>query len=141
MLSYGQDFNDKESWQLLITDKDSILYKGFQLEELQKNNFIENSISYDFENKLIYTPTYSDTIYQFCENISFIPKFVIKQNKSIIGMSGINDYSIVRQIVIMLYHKRIFKYHPNHSLFCSRHFANPYNESLPYPHKLQKFFL
>lgn len=83
MLSYGQDFNDKESWQLLITDKDSILYKGFQLEELQKNNFIENSISYDFENKLIYTPTYSDTIYQFCENISFIPKFVIKQNKSI----------------------------------------------------------
>lgn len=36
MLSYGQDFNDKESWQLLITDKDSILYKGFQLEELQK---------------------------------------------------------------------------------------------------------
>lgn len=83
MLSYGQDFNDKESWQLLITDKDSILYKGFQLEELQKNNFIENSISYDFENKLIYTPTYSDTIYQFCDNISFTPKFVIKQNKSI----------------------------------------------------------
>lgn len=83
MLSYGQDFNEMENWQLLITDKDSILYKGFQLEEIQKNNYIENTMSFDCENKILYTPTYSDTIYQYCEDFAFTPKFVIKQNKSI----------------------------------------------------------
>ena len=25
----GQDFNDEENWAILITDKDSVIYKGF----------------------------------------------------------------------------------------------------------------
>ena len=36
----GQDFNDHENWAILVSDKDSILYKGFEPTPLQNDNFI-----------------------------------------------------------------------------------------------------
>lgn len=35
----GQDFNDDENWAILVSDKDSVLYKGFAPTPLQDNNF------------------------------------------------------------------------------------------------------
>ena len=48
----GQDFNDHENWAILVSDKDSILYKGFEPTPLQNDNFINNSFTYDCEGKL-----------------------------------------------------------------------------------------
>ena len=42
-----QDFNDNENWAILVSDKDSILYKGFEPTPLQNDNFINNSFTYD----------------------------------------------------------------------------------------------
>ena len=79
----GQDFNDNENWAILVSDKDSILYKGFEPTPLQNDNFINNSFTYDCEGKLLFTPVYSDTVYQFMSVSIVSPKYVIHQKKSI----------------------------------------------------------
>ena len=78
-----QDFNDNENWAILVSDKDSILYKGFEPTPLQNDNFINNSFTYDCEGKLLFTPVYSDTVYQFMSVSIVSPKYVIRQKKSI----------------------------------------------------------
>ena len=79
----GQDFNDDENWAILVSDKDSILYKGFEPTPLQNDNFINNSFTYDCDGKLLFTPVYSDTVYQFMSISIVSPKYVIHQKKSI----------------------------------------------------------
>ena len=79
----GQDFNDNENWAILVSDKDSILYKGFEPTPLQNDNFINNSFTYDCDGKLLFTPVYSDTVYQFMSVSIVSPKYVIHQKKSI----------------------------------------------------------
>jgi len=49
----GQDFNDHENWAILVSDKDSILYKGFEPTPLQNDNFINNSFTYDCDEDLL----------------------------------------------------------------------------------------
>ena len=39
----GQDFNDNENWAIIISDKDSVLFKGFEPTPLQNDDFIINS--------------------------------------------------------------------------------------------------
>lgn len=79
----GQDFNDDENWAILVSDKDSVLYKGFAPTPLQDNNFAVNSFTYDRDGKLLFTPVYSDTVYQFMSVSIVSPKYVIHQKKSI----------------------------------------------------------
>ena len=79
----GQDFNDNENWAILVSDKDSVLYKGFAPTPLQDNNFAVNSFTYDCDGKLLFTPVYSDTVYQFMSISIVSPKYVIHQKKSI----------------------------------------------------------
>lgn len=83
MLGFGQAFNKNEDWQLVVTDKDSVLYKGFKLEPIQKNDYMNNNISYTYENEMLYTPVYSDTIYKLNKDLSFTQWAVIKQEKSV----------------------------------------------------------
>ena len=41
----GQDFNDNENWAIIISDKDSVLFKGFEPTPLQNDDFIINSFT------------------------------------------------------------------------------------------------
>ena len=79
----GQDFNDDENWAILVSDKDSVLYKGFAPTPLQDNNFAVNSFTYDYDGALLYTPVYSDTVYQFTTASVVKPEYVICQKKSV----------------------------------------------------------
>lgn len=79
----GQDFNDKENWAILVSDKDSVLYKGFAPTPLQDNNFYVNSFTYDYDGALLYTPVYSDTVYRFISASVVKPEYVICQKKSV----------------------------------------------------------
>ena len=78
-----QDFNDNENWAILVSDKDSVLYKGFAPTPLQDNNFAVNSFTYDCDGALLYTPVYSDTVYQFTTASVVKPEYVICQKKSV----------------------------------------------------------
>ena len=75
--------DDNENWAILVSDKDSVLYKGFTPTPLQDNNFAVNSFTYDCDGKLLFTPVYSDTVYQFMSVSIVSPKYVIHQKKSI----------------------------------------------------------
>lgn len=79
----GQDFNDKENWAILVTDKDSIMYKGFEFKPLQEGDYIVNSFYRDNDGSLLYTPINSDTVYQFTSPGTAYAKYVICQEKSI----------------------------------------------------------
>ena len=79
----GQDFNDEENWAILITDKDSVIYKGFEFKPIQEGDYIVNSFYRDNDGSLLYTPVYSDTIYQFTSPATAYAKYVICQEKSI----------------------------------------------------------
>ena len=79
----GQDFNDNENWAIIISDKDSVLFKGFEPTPLQNDDFIINSFTYDRNGNLLYTPVYSDTVYRFSSVCVVEPEYVICQKKSI----------------------------------------------------------
>ena len=79
----GQDFNDNENWAIIISDKDSVLFKGFEPTPLQNDDFIINSFTYDRNGNLLYTPVYSDTVYRFTSACVVKPEYVICQKKSI----------------------------------------------------------
>lgn len=83
LLSNGQDFNDNEDWSILITNKDSVLYKGFEMEPIQKGYFVSNNLSYDTDGTILFTPMYSDTVYQFTSDTSTFPKYVMQHKNSI----------------------------------------------------------
>ena len=79
----GQDFNDNENWAIIISDKDSVLFKGCEPTPLQNDDFIINSFTYDRNGNLLYTPVYSDTVYRFSSVCVVEPEYVICQKKSI----------------------------------------------------------
>lgn len=79
----GQDFNDEENWSILVSDKDSVIFKGFEPKPLQESNYIVNSFCRDVDGALLFTPINSDTVYQFSSACSAFPKYVICQAKSI----------------------------------------------------------
>ena len=79
----GQDFNDKENWAILVTDKDSIMYKGFEFKPLQEGDYIVNSFYRDNDGSLLYTPINSDTVYQFTAPMAAYAKYVVCQERSI----------------------------------------------------------
>ena len=79
----GQDFNDNENWAIIISDKGSVLFKGFEPTPLQNDDFIINSFTYDRNGNLLYTPVYSDTVYRFSSVCVVEPEYVICQEKSV----------------------------------------------------------
>ena len=79
----GQDFNDEENWAILITDKDSVIYKGFEFKPIQEGDYIVNSFYRDNAGSLLYTPINSDTVYQFTSPMAAYPKYVVCQASSI----------------------------------------------------------
>lgn len=84
----GQHAADKEYWPILVTDKDSIVYKGFRPEPLQEGNYASNNFCHDSDGSLLYTPIHSDTIYRFSSPSAACAKYVICQKKSIWNRSG-----------------------------------------------------
>lgn len=83
LLAHNQDFNDDENYPLLVTLKDSVIFKGFSLEPIQQDNYIVNSLMYDYDGELLYTPVNSDTTYQINSDFTYFPKYFISQKKSI----------------------------------------------------------
>ena len=79
----GQDFNDEENWAILITDKDSVIYKGFEFKPIQEGDYIVNSFYRDNDGSLLYTPINSDTVYQFTAPMAAYAKYVVCQERSI----------------------------------------------------------
>lgn len=82
ILSKGQSFADK-NWQLIISDRDSAIAKGFELKPIQDHDYVNNTFRYDPHDGLLFVPSYSDTIYRISPDLTYTPLYVICQEKSV----------------------------------------------------------
>ncbi|MDR2057349.1 MAG: 6-bladed beta-propeller [Dysgonamonadaceae bacterium] len=59
--SYSQDI--EQNYNLTISSKDSVIYKGFPYFPIQKEAVNGNGLQYNYEGKLLFTPVLCDTVY------------------------------------------------------------------------------
>lgn len=78
----GNDFNDRETWGLVASDSTKLRYKQFLLYPLQEGDFVVDNL-HVFDNKLFYTPVFSDTIYSVNDKNNVSATYVINQKNSI----------------------------------------------------------
>ena len=132
----GQDFNDEENWAILITDKDSVIYKGFEFKPIQEGDYIVNSFYRDNDGSLLYTPIYSDTIYQFTSPMAAYAKYVVCQERSIWKLY--NERLSEPEICKLIKERNYTRYSANflttknHVFFSIQHKWNAYITSRPY---------
>ena len=132
----GQDFNDEENWAILITDKDSVIYKGFEFKPIQEGDYIVNSFYRDNDGSLLYTPINSDTVYQFTSPMAAYAKYVVCQERSIWKLYNkrLSEPEICKLIKERNYtrYSANFLTTKNHVFFSIQHKWNAYITSRPY---------
>lgn len=132
----GQDFNDGENWAILITDKDSVIYKGFEFKPIQEGDYIVNSFYRDNDGSLLYTPINSDTVYQFTSPMAAYAKYVVCQERSIWKLY--NERLSEPEICKLIKERNYTRYSANflttknHVFFSIQHKWNAYITSIPY---------
>lgn len=132
----GQDFNDEENWAILITDKDSVIYKGFEFKPIQEGDYIVNSFYRDNDGSLLYTPINSDTVYQFTSPMAAYAKYVVCQERSIWKLY--NERLSEPEICKLIKERNYTRYSANflttknHVFFSIQHKWNAYITSRPY---------
>lgn len=132
----GQDFNDEENWAILITDKDSVIYKGFEFKPIQEGDYIVNSFYRDNDGSLLYTPINSDTVYQFTSPMAAYAKYVVYQERSIWKLY--NERLSEPEICKLIKERNYTRYSANflttknHVFFSIQHKWNAYITSRPY---------
>ena len=132
----GQDFNDEENWAILITDKDSVIYKGFEFKPIQEGDYIVNSFYRDNDGSLLYTPINSDTVYQFTSPMAAYAQYVVCQERSIWKLY--NERLSEPEICKLIKERNYTRYSANflttknHVFFSIQHKWNAYITSRPY---------
>ena len=132
----GQDFNDEVNWAILITDKDSVIYKGFEFKPIQEGDYIVNSFYRDNDGSLLYTPINSDTVYQFTSPMAAYAKYVVCQERSIWKLY--NERLSEPEICKLIKERNYTRYSANflttknHVFFSIQHKWNAYITSRPY---------
>lgn len=136
LLANDQDFNEEENFPILITKEDSIIFKGFELEPIQRSNYIVNSLTVDYDGGLLYTPINSDTIYQLNPDCTFFPKYVVSQKKSVWNKK--NEALSEEEIAMLIKESNYTRYCGNFRstentvIFSIQHKWNEFITSVPY---------
>lgn len=81
-LLYGNDDNEKDSHLIVVTDGKKMIAKQFVTAPLIENALVENNL-YDNGNTASFIPLYSDTVYTLNDDLTYYPKYVVKQEKSL----------------------------------------------------------
>ncbi|GAB6013263.1 6-bladed beta-propeller [Viscerimonas tarda] len=84
-LSFGQSYDPKINYHIVISKNDSVIGKGFPFYPLQNQavNPMFSPLQYNFKNELLFCPNLSDTIYQIINDSSYTAKYVVNHKKSI----------------------------------------------------------
>lgn len=98
----GNDFNENETWGLLVSDSIRFRGKQFRLRPLQCVDFVTDNINVHNQ-KLYFVPLFSDTVYVVNKHLNIVPSFVVKQKKS---LSSIIDEDLNFANVLEMMHKR-----------------------------------
>ena len=81
-LLYGNDANLEDSHLIVVTDGKKKIAKQFSMPPITENAFVENNL-YEHGHYATFIPLYSDTVYCINDNLTYYPKYVVKQKKSI----------------------------------------------------------
>ena len=81
-LLYGNDANLEDSHLIVVTDGKKTIAKQFSMPPITENAFVENNL-YEHGHYATFIPLYSDTVYCINDNLTYYPKYVVKQKKSI----------------------------------------------------------
>lgn len=79
-LSYGCDFNEDETWQIVVADSSGYHYKEFPMSPIQRGH-LSNGL-YDNDRYLTFAPMFSDTIYRITPDFNVYPAYVIRNKHS-----------------------------------------------------------
>lgn len=84
-LDYGQSYSDDpgSNFHLISTIQDSVVKKAFPLYPLHKQSVVTKSLQFNSAGQLLCAPLYSDTVYQFVDDSTYVQKYVIQQKKSL----------------------------------------------------------
>ena len=80
-LSYGCDFNEDETWQIVVADSLGYHYKDFPMSPIQRGH-LSNGL-YDNDRYLTFAPMFSDTIYRITSDFKVYPAYVIRNKHSV----------------------------------------------------------
>lgn len=102
-LSYGCDFNEDETWQIVVSDSSGHLYKNFPMSPIQREH-ISNGL-YDNDSCLTFAPMFSDTIYKISSDFKVYPTYVIRNSHSVwaerdrnVSMEGFRELLISKKL-------------------------------------------
>lgn len=84
-LDYGQSYSDDpgSNFHLISTIQDSVVKKAFPLYPIHKQSVVTKSLQFNSAGQLLCAPLYSDTVYQFVDDSTYVQKYVIQQKKSL----------------------------------------------------------
>lgn len=81
---FGNDFNDDETWQILVSNGKEFKRKGFRIFPIQKNA-MRNNI-YETNSGITFAPLFSDTIYHINKKLQYSVSYIFKNKHSIWSM-------------------------------------------------------
>lgn len=82
-LSFGQSYNENLNYHIVVSIGDSICYKAFPFDPIQKQYAVSQIAQYNFCNELLFTPALSDTVYCIKSPSEYYAKYVVKHKRSI----------------------------------------------------------
>lgn len=82
-LTYRQSFSDKVNYQIVVSEGDSVIRKGFEAKPIQLEAINSKSLIYNYKDELLFCPTLSDTVYQIIDDSTYSVRYIINQKKSI----------------------------------------------------------
>ena len=103
-LLYGNDANLEDSHLIVVTDGKKTIAKQFSMPPITENAFVENNL-YEHGHYATFIPLYSDTVYCINDNLTYYPKYVVKQKKSLWSKKNekINSNQVIKMLQTQSY--------------------------------------
>ncbi|SEA59672.1 6-bladed beta-propeller protein [Segatella bryantii] len=103
-LLYGNDANLEDSHLIIVTDGKKTIAKQFSMPPIIEHAIMENNI-YEHSHYATFIPLYSDTVYSINDNLTYYPKYVVKQKKSLWSKKNekINSNQVIKMLQTQSY--------------------------------------
>ncbi len=82
-LAVGQTYDRDVNFNIALSQKDSVISKGFPYYNIQLDNVMPNKFEFNYKHELLYLPFASDTVYHLLENNNYSVKYVFKNKNSL----------------------------------------------------------
>ena len=82
-MGYGQSFSEELNFHIVSSDQDSVIRKAFPYYPIQKADFIDEGLSRNWRDEILFMPTYCDTVYCIDSDSTYHARYALRQKKSL----------------------------------------------------------